>query len=236
MLSTNGNTVPAKVVPAEGGMLLFVTPQVPLQTGTTYAATLSGLMDASGHELPTTQVMFTTAGLTATGSTPGSSRASHSEGTASEALPPLQAAPGVTALAGQVLTIDGIPLSHALIEINSNKTFSDQTGRFLLKGILPGHRVMIVDGGAANSKTAVWGLHRIGVDVLPRRTNALKYTIWMTPLDTKHVVHVSSPTSSDVVITNPSIPGLELRIPAHTVITNAWGRIVTQIGITPIPD
>jgi hypothetical protein len=37
------------------------------------------------------------------------------------------------------------------------------------------------------------------------------------------------------VIVNPDVPGLELHIPANTVIRDARGRVVTEIGITPIP-
>lgn len=234
VLSTDGNVVPAKIIPAEGGMLLFITPQVPLLTGTAYTATLNGLTDSSGQEVASIQVSFTTVGLAANAATSSASSADQSD-TSSSQLPPLQAPKGVTALAGQVVTVSGNPLVHVLIEIDSQRTYTDATGRFLLQGLTAGHRVMIVDGASANSKSAAWGLYRVGVDLIAARTTALKYTIWMTPLDTKHVVQISSPTTNNVIITNPSIPGLELRIPAHTIITDARGRTVTQIGITPIP-
>ena len=67
------------------------------------------------------------------------------------------------------------------------------------------------------------------------QTNVLNYTIWQTPLDTIDVVTVPSPTIGEVVVTNPEIPGLELHIPANSVIRDAYGRVVTHIGITPIP-
>ena len=233
VLSTDGNVVPAKIIPAEGGMLLFITPQVPLLTGTAYTATLNGLTDSSGQEMASIQVSFTTVGLAASAATSSASSADQSDTSASQ-LPPLQAPKGVTALAGQVVTVSGNPLVHVLIEIDSQRTYTDATGRFLLQGLTAGHHVMIVDGASANSKSAAWGLYRVGVDLIAARTTALKYTVWMTPLDTKHVVRIPSPTTSDVAITNPDLPGLEIRIPAHTIVKDTRGRVVTQLGITPI--
>lgn len=234
VLTTNGTIVPAKVIPAEGGMLAFVTPQAPLLPGTTYTATLSGLIDISGQSLPTTEVSFTTLG--GSGTNPIDSGITSGTGNnSSNNLPPLQAPSGVTALAGQVLIVNGTPLPHVSIEIGSQRTFTDSTGRFLLQGLPAGHQVMTVDGATASTKNAVWGLYRIGVELRPARTTALTYTIWETPLDTKHVVHFPSPTTSNLVITNPDIPGMEVRIPANTIITDARGRVVTQLGITPVP-
>ena len=234
VLSANGDVVPAKIIPAEGGMLLFITPQVPLLTGTAYTAMFNGLTDSSGQEMASIQVSFTTVGLAASAATSSASSADQSD-TSSSQLPPLQAPKGVTALAGQVVMVSGNPLVHVLIEIDAQHTYTDATGRFLLQGLTAGHHVMIVDGASANSKSAVWGLYRVGVDLIAARTTALKYTIWMTPLDTKHVVRIPSPTTSDVAITNPDLPGLEIRIPVHTIVKDTRGRVVTQIGITPIP-
>lgn len=235
ILTTNGVAVPAKVVPAEGGMLAFLTPQAPLLPGTTYTATLSGLIDISGQPVPPAEASFTTLGVSATNTTSSGVSTNATGNNSSNNLPPLQAPAGVTALAGRVVIVNGTPLPHVSIEIGSHRTFTDSTGRFLLQGLSPGHQVMIVDGATANTKDAIWGLYRIGVELQPARTTALTYTIWETPLDTKHIVHFPSPTTSDLLVTNPDIPGMEVRIPANTIITDARGHVVTSLGITPIP-
>jgi len=48
-------------------------------------------------------------------------------------------------------------------------------------------------------------------------------------------VVLPSPTTSEVVVTTPFIPGLELHIPPNTVIRGHDGEVVREIGITPIP-
>jgi len=37
------------------------------------------------------------------------------------------------------------------------------------------------------------------------------------------------------VISTPAIPGLELVIPAGAIVTGPDGKLVTRIGITPLP-
>ena len=148
----------------------------------------------------------------------------------------LPAPVGVTALAGQVLKVDGTPLQGVLIEIGSHHATTDNTGRFVVQDLGPGHHMMLVDGGPASTKSNTYGIYRVGIDLKAGKTNSLNYTVWMTALDTQHVVNIPSPTTSDMVITNPDIPGLELHLPAGTVIHDARGKLVTQVGITPIPE
>ena len=57
----------------------------------------------------------------------------------------------------------------------------------------------------------------------------------MPRLDVEHAVNIQSPTNNEVTITNPDIPGLELRLPANTVIRDLDDKNVTNITITPIP-
>jgi RHS repeat-associated protein len=57
----------------------------------------------------------------------------------------------------------------------------------------------------------------------------------MPKLDPRHVVRIPSPTTSEVVVTTPSIPGLELHLPPGTVVRGEDGEVVTEISITPIP-
>ncbi len=64
--------VSANVVPAEGGMLVFVTPQTALQGGAVYTLSLAGLSDGAGQILPDTSISFTTAGTAIGGDTGGS--------------------------------------------------------------------------------------------------------------------------------------------------------------------
>jgi RHS repeat-associated protein len=250
--TSQGDAQTIEVVPAEGGMLAFITPQDYLQNGTTYTVSISGATDQAGMVLPDTSFFFLTVAAADSDIAAGANTSTGSGATAQAGgwaaapsptgltsvwrkQPRLEAPLGITALAGQVLTLDGSPLANVLVEIDSQHATTDQTGRFLVRDTGSGHHIMIVDGGPASSKGNTYGIYRVGVDLKAGQTNSLNYTVWMTALDTQHLVKISSPTTSDVVITTPGIPGLELHIPAGTVIHDVRGKVVTQIGITPVP-
>ena len=235
----NESVVGARVTTAEGGRLVFILPQAPLQPGTTYVLRIKNVTDVTGKGLPQTSITFQTLGQPPDAAgpdwIPNSTWTDNSGITKFQTLPPLQAAPGSTALAGQVLRLNGWPLQNVTLEIDGKKTRTDSTGRFLLQGLAPGHHVLWIDGSTANHAGADYGIHEVGATILPNKTNVLNYTIWMTRLDLAHAVTIASPTSAETVITNPYLPGLELRLPAGTVITDRNGKTVRQISITPVP-
>ncbi|MGC4062293.1 MAG: RHS repeat-associated core domain-containing protein [Aquabacterium sp.] len=154
---------------------------------------------------------------------------------AAQDLPALQAAPGVTALAGQVLTMHGRPLANVTLRIGTTTTQTDQTGRFLLAHVPAGFQVLQIDGQAASNETSKYGFFQVRVNLKAGQTTALNYTVWMPRMDPAGYVTLPSPTTSEVVVSSARIPGLELRIPAGTVIRDRDGKIVTRINITAIP-
>ena len=144
-------------------------------------------------------------------------------------------ASGVTAVAGQVMKLNGRPLAGVTLTLGALSTRTDANGEFLLSKIPSGHQILIIDGGSAGSSGRQYGRYEYGMDVEAGKLNALPFVIWMVRLDTPNAINIPSPTAAPVTLTNPRIPGLELRIPAGTVIRDASGKIVTQLSMTAIP-
>ena len=240
-------TVKTKVVPAENGKLAFVTPTEALFPGVDYTINISGVVDSGNQTITPASVSFTTKGepennggadredwIPDEGNLHGSWKSKFKD-SEWRSLPPLQAEEGETALAGQTLMLDGKPLDRVTLRVGNSTVLTDNTGRFLLTGIPSGHQVLTIDGRSANRNGRSYGIFRVGVDVKQGKTTALEYTIWMSKLDQARAKSIPSPTSSRTIVTNPRIPGLELILPADTVIRDLEGRAVTQISITPIP-
>ena len=239
------DVVAVSIVPAERGRLAFVSPLEPLLKGALYTLSISNPKDGSAGVTPTS-ISFTTANdnpeprfpndldWTPDADSLRGNWRSKFERSKWQDEPPLQAGQGETALAGQVLTVTGQPLRNVTISVKENSTRTDQSGRFLLPGTA-GHQVMLIDGRSASRPGAAYGIFRAGVDITAGKTNVLPYTIWMPKLDIANAVSIPSPNGKDLVITNPRIPGLELHLPAGTVIRDLDGRSVTQLTITPIP-
>ena len=142
---------------------------------------------------------------------------------------------GATAISGQVLRLNSRPLANVSLSIGNHVVRTDANGEFVLRGVPAGHQVMVIDGGSADEGQRQYGRYEYGIDVVANQVNVLPFVIWMTRLDSANALNIPSPTNSQTVLTNPKIPGLELRIPAGTVIRDAQGKVVTQLSMTAIP-
>jgi RHS repeat-associated protein len=234
--------VGARVIAAEGGMLAFITPASSLIPGTAYTAKLSGIVDGGNQSIAYADFSFSTTGVPPSSNpfgdeawTPTSDWRTHRAPSKDESLPDLQAPRGSTALAGQVLKLNGEPLQHVTLEIGNRRTQSDGTGRFLLTDIPSGHQVLVIDGATANTPGKRYGRYEFGDEIKAAITNKLDFKIWMSLLDVAHEITIPSPTTKETILTTPAMPGLELHLPSGTVITDSSGKVVTKITITPIP-
>jgi hypothetical protein len=158
------------------------------------------------------------------------------------------ASSGITALSGQVLDLRGRPLANVTLKTEGHDggetrtARTDDTGRFLIQDAATGWNELIIDGrGGHNPKAKLdnlpwgYGVFEYGLRIKEKETNVLPFTIWLPKIDTEHARQISSPTSSEVVVTSPRIPGLELRIPAGTTIEDHDGKVVREVSLTPIP-
>lgn len=265
-----GGTTKARVVPAERGILLFVTPEAQLFPGTEYTLFIDGAVDEEGNPLPFVAAGFRTRsiqeddeteppserdtkdrpkGVAANASAdsgdtevwiPGPAQRrgdwrSHLPSSPLQQLPALTAAPGTTALAGQVLLLNGDPAKGVTLQVGDRSVRSDDTGRFLLSDVPAGYRTLVIDGSTASRPGRTYGIFEAFVGIEPGRTTVLPYTIWLPRINTHHAVTLASPTTREVVVTSPHIPGLELHIPPGVVLRDRAGRVVTEVSITPIP-
>ena len=123
-------------------------------------------------------------------------------------LQPLQAAPGITAVAGEVCTLSDQPLEGVTLRIGDQTARTDETGRFLLIFVSPGHRELLMNGRTASRPGQVYGVFEVGIEVRAGRTNVLPFTIWYCrTIDTENAVPLPSPTTDEVEATTPHIPG-----------------------------
>ncbi|MBI2526322.1 MAG: RHS repeat protein [Candidatus Rokubacteria bacterium] len=94
----------------------------------------------------------------------------------------------------------------------------------------------MIDGRSASGPGRRYGVFEVGVVITAGQTIGLGYTVWMPRIDTAHAVTIPTQTATALVITTPRIPGLELRLPAHSSIRDHEGAPATEISTTPIPQ
>jgi RHS repeat-associated protein len=245
LTTADGDAVSIFVVPAENGRLAFVTPAEPLTASTTYTLSLQGALDTRNRAIQPSRLQFTTKAAPAdAGAADDEEWLPDGEGWRSnrppspwQSLPPLAGRAGVTAVAGQVLKLNGAPLRGVTFAINGHKTESDRTGRFVLEvpEAASGFHVLEIEGASASTPGRTYGRFEARVTVEAGQTTPLRFTIWMPRIATAYAVAIPSPTRQETVVTSPLIPGLELHLPPNTVIRNEDGEVVRELTITPIP-
>ena len=162
-------------------------------------------------------------------------------------VPPRRSEPGDTALSGQVLGLDGRPLSGVTLAVESEhegddegteedeEATTDDSGRFLIAGLDPGEFEFVIDGTTANTLEKHYGFFETRVIVDEGYTNQLPYTIWMPKLDTRHPISLRELSEHKVVARTPRIDGLELHFPQGSWVEDEDSEVVDEITITRIP-
>jgi len=142
---------------------------------------------------------------------------------------------GATAIYGQVFRIDDTPVAGVEVSIGQTKTRTDDEGVFVLVGTASGHQTMVVDGTTASHGDVEYGDFVVGVDVENGKATAMPHLMYLPRIHPQDKVSIPSPTIKDTVITHPEMPGLEIHIPAGTVLKDRKGRAVTELAIVPTP-
>ncbi|WP_448130202.1 RHS repeat-associated core domain-containing protein [Stenotrophomonas rhizophila] len=141
----------------------------------------------------------------------------------------------MTGLSGRILRADGLPVGGVAVNLGALTARTDAQGFFLMLGAPAGRQVLHVDGSAANKNGAEYGQFAVGVDVTDGILNEVPFTMWLPRISARDKIQIPSPTMQDMVLKHPDLPGMELHLPAGTVIRDQKGRIVTEIAIVPTP-
>ncbi|KAF1005952.1 MAG: tRNA(Glu)-specific nuclease WapA [Luteibacter sp.] len=141
---------------------------------------------------------------------------------------------GTGSIKGKLHLIDGRGIGHVQVSIGSASTYTEADGSFLLVGAPLGRQTLFVDGRPADDATRHYGQFEVGVTV-DGSGSELPYTLYLPRILERDRIQLPSPTTYDMVVTHPDMPGLEVNIPAGTVIRDRQGKIVTELAIVPTP-
>jgi RHS repeat-associated protein len=152
-------------------------------------------------------------------------------------IPMLQGGLGVTAVAGQTLKLNGRPLKGVRVSVVGAEpvTTTDSAGRFLLSGVPAGKHTLRVEASAASKGDRRYGDYEIVETFKANVTTQLSQTVWVTRLDAAGDRRIPSTTTKAIRMTNPKIPGFEVRIPAGSRVTDRKGRVLHHLNLSAVP-
>ncbi|WP_217333072.1 RHS repeat-associated core domain-containing protein [Rhodanobacter sp. C05] len=144
-------------------------------------------------------------------------------------------AKGTTALIGQVRQIDEAPVANVEVSLGDIKAHTDAHGVFVLTGLPAGRQELFVDGRPASHGEVNYGRFLVGADIQAKSVRHMPFVMYLPRVLPRDVIALPSPTTSEVVLTHPDMPGLELHIPAGTVFKDREGHVLSHIAIVPTP-
>lgn len=140
-----------------------------------------------------------------------------------------------TALIGQVRQIDEAPISNVEVSIDGQVVRTDAQGVFMLKGLSAGRQEIFVDGDAASHGDVHYGRFLVGADAKAKTITHMPFVMYLPRILPRDEIILPTPTSREVVLRHPDMPGLELHIPAGAVFKDRNGHILSHIAIVPTP-
>lgn len=141
----------------------------------------------------------------------------------------------VTVVRGRVVQVDQKPVANVEVSIGRHTARTNADGWFLLFDVPAGQQELYVDGTTANHGDVEYGQFVVGVQVKKGKLTEVPYLMHLPRITARDKVRIPSPLTQDVVLTHPDMPGLEVQIPAGTVIRDRKGRLVTELAIVPTP-
>ncbi|RUL77760.1 RHS repeat protein [Dyella choica] len=139
------------------------------------------------------------------------------------------------ALIGQVRQIDETPVANVAISIGGQQVKTDAQGVFVLKDLAAGHQDMFVDGGSASHGDVTYGRFVVGATVKAKAISHMPFVMYLPRILPRDEIALPTPTTREVVLTHPDMPGLALHIPAGAVFKDHDGHVLTHIALVPTP-
>jgi RHS repeat-associated protein len=142
---------------------------------------------------------------------------------------------GMTALIGQVRQIDETPVANVEVSIGDTTVHTDAKGVFVLSNIPAGRDEVLVDGASASHGEVKYGRFVVGADVKAKAISHMPFVMYLPRILPRDEITLPTPTTREVVLTHPDMPGLELHIPAGAVFKDRDGHVLTHIALVPTP-
>jgi YD repeat-containing protein len=142
---------------------------------------------------------------------------------------------GTTTLIGQVRQIDETPVANAEVSIGDTKVHTDAKGVFVLSNIPAGRDELLVDGAPASHGDVKYGRFVVGADVKAQAISHMPFVMYLPRILPRDEITLPTPTTREVVLTHPDMPGLELHVPAGAVFKDRNGHVLTHIALVPTP-
>lgn len=141
----------------------------------------------------------------------------------------------ITALIGQVRQIDETPIANVEVSVGGIETHTDANGVFVLQNLPEGRQELFVNGEPASHGDLHYGRFVVGADIKAKAISHMPFVMYVPRILPRDEITLPTPTTREVVLTHPDMPGLELHVPAGAVFKDRHGKVLDHIALVPTP-
>lgn len=136
-------------------------------------------------------------------------------------------------LKGRILNTQKQPIEGVEVRIKNLKTETDSGGYFTLNDVPSGKRHLMIHGETAKKKDKHHPTIPLTVDIEPDKINEMPFQIYLHEQKNRNFRDINP--GEDTVLTDPEVPGFELKIPKGVKITGWDGKANQRVSVRTVP-
>jgi hypothetical protein len=149
------------------------------------------------------------------------------------AQPAVNAGAGFGSLRGRIVNTNLFPLEGVTIKVKNLETATNSDGYFLLENIPTGKRVLLIDGSTEKGQTNHYPTIPLNVDIEPGVINEMPFQVYLHQQKNRNFKDINP--DEDTILTDPEVPGFEMRIPKGVNITGWDGQPNLKVSVRTVP-
>jgi YD repeat-containing protein len=150
-----------------------------------------------------------------------------------EPVKPSAVPAGFGSLTGRILNTEMWPIAGVTIKTGGLSTLTNGNGEFRLDNIPAGRRTVLLDGSTVNDPDGHYPTIPITVDITAGAANLLPFQPYFHRQKAYNFATIDP--SRDTILTDPEVPGFEMRIPAGVNITGWDGKRNLRVSVRTVP-
>ncbi len=146
----------------------------------------------------------------------------------------LSAPQGTGTLFGKILNTDMQPVKGVTIRYKALSAITDDTGSFTLNNIPAGRRTILIDGSTAIDPIGHMPTIPISADITANIKNSMPFTPYLHRQKNHNFVKINP--AKDTILTDPELPGFEMRIPQGVNIIGWDHKANLKVSVRTVPS
>ncbi|MEM7828079.1 MAG: carboxypeptidase-like regulatory domain-containing protein [Candidatus Aenigmatarchaeota archaeon] len=136
-------------------------------------------------------------------------------------------------LIGRILNTDERPVQGVTVRIKNQIAITDSNGFFRLEGLPAGKQHLIIDGSTATDYSSRYPTIPFTINIEANRINEMPFTIYLHKQKNYNFKEITP--DEDTILTDPEVPGFEMRIPKGVKITGWDGKPNKRVSVRTVP-